>query len=419
MKPAPSNRSALTFILVTLVINSMGIGLMMPVMPSLLQELTQLSVSDAARWGGALTFVYALMQFLFGPTLGNLSDRFGRRPVLLISMFAMALDYLIMALSWHLAVLFVGRMLSGISGATFSAASAYIADVSSKEDRAKNFGLVGAGFGVGFVLGPMIGGYLGEYGTRAPFYAAAALSFINFLFGFFVLPETLKPGNRRAFDWKRANPLGALKQIAAYPAVRTLLLAVFLFDIAHYVYPAVWSFYAEEVFNWSPQDIGLSLGAVGIGFVFVQGYLIRVLEPKIGPGRTLFLSLCANLLAFIGLSLASAGWVAYMMIAFAALGAMATPTFTALMANRIPDNAQGELQGLISSAAGLSMVVSPLLMTQVFAAFSGADATIRFPGAPFAVAGILILISILIALPFMRLRDKTPVREETGESPAE
>ncbi|MHA7774913.1 TCR/Tet family MFS transporter [Roseibium sp. M-1] len=421
MRSGLSKRSALGFILVTLTLNSMGIGLMMPVMPSLLTELTSLPVSDAARWGGALTVVYALMQFAFGPTLGNLSDRFGRRPILLVSMFAMALDYLLMALSWHLAVLFIGRTLSGISGATFSAASAYIADVSSKEERAKNFGLVGAGFGVGFVLGPMIGGFLGEYGPRAPFYAAAALSFVNFLFGYFVLPETLKPEIRRTFEWKRANPFGALKQLAAHPQVRTLLLAVFLFDIAHYVYPAVWSYYSEEVFGWSPADIGLSLACVGIGFAVVQGYLIRVLEPKIGPERTLLIGLAANLLAFAGLAFATSGTVAYAMICFAALGALATPAFTALMSNRIEDNAQGELQGLIASAAGLSMVVSPFVMTQVFAAFSGPDATISFPGAPFALAGFLILASLAIALPFLRRREPLQTASSLGdqENPAE
>jgi len=396
------NRAALGFILVTLIINSMGIGLMMPVMPALLTELTELPVSDAARWGGALSVIYALMQFVFGPTLGNLSDRFGRRPVLLVSMFTMAVDYLLMALSWHLAVLFIGRTVSGIAGATFSAASAYIADVSSKEDRAKNFGLVGAGFGVGFVLGPMIGGFLGEFGPRAPFFAAAALSFVNFLFGYFMLPETLKPENRRAFDWKRANPLGALKQISKYPAVRTLLLAVFLFDIAHYVYPAVWSFYAQEVFAWTPADIGLSLAFVGVGFAFVQGYLIRVLEPKLGPGRTLLIALSANLVAFAGLAIAESGWMVYAMVTFAAFGAMATPAFTGLMSVRMPDNEQGELQGLISSAAGLSMVISPFVMTQTFAHFSSPAAPFYFPGAPFALAWLLILASMLIALPFLK-----------------
>ncbi|POF34392.1 TCR/Tet family MFS transporter [Roseibium marinum] len=408
MRSPLSKRSALAFILVTLTINSMGIGLMMPVMPSLLRELTTLPVSDAARWGGALSVVYALMQFACGPLLGNLSDRFGRRPVLLVSMFTMAVDYLIMAMSWRLAVLFAGRTLSGVSGATYSAASAYIADVSPKNERARNFGLVGAAFGIGFVFGPIVGGFLGEYGPRAPFYAAAALSLVNFVFGYFMLPETLNDKNRRKFEWKRANPFGALKQIGAYPAVRTLLLAVFLFDIAHYVYPAVWSYYVEEVFAWSPADIGMSLAFVGIGFAFVQGYLIRVLEPKLGTGRTLLLGLCANLLAFAGLAMADEGWMVYALVSFAALGALATPAFTALMSNRVPDNAQGELQGLIASAAGLSMVLSPFVMTQTFAYFSGPDAAIVFPGAPFALAGLLILASMLIALPFMRFQEKTP-----------
>ncbi len=421
MAAGMSKRSALIFILITLIINSMGIGLMMPVMPALMTELTSLPVSDAARWGGALSVLYALMQFLFGPTIGNLSDRFGRRPVLLISMFVMAVDYLIMALAWHLAILFVARTLSGVAGATFSAASAYIADVSSKEDRAKNFGLVGAGFGVGFVLGPMIGGFLGEFGPRAPFYAAAALSFVNFLFGYFILPETLKPENKRPFDWKRANPLGALKQVANYPAVRTLLIALFLFDIGHYVYPAVWSYYATEVFAWTPGDIGLSLAFVGIAFAVVQGYLIRIMEPKLGAGRTLFVGLAASLVAFTGLAFASTGWMAYSMIIFAAFGALATPAFTGLMSNRIPDDAQGELQGLISSAAGLSMVISPFVMTQTFSYFSGPDAVITFPGAPFALAWLLILASMIFALPFMQLQEKLPSGKKTGrkETPAE
>ncbi|GAA0779896.1 MFS transporter [Roseibium denhamense] len=420
VEPAgPVSPHALLFVFITLTINAMGIGLMMPVMPALMTELTELPVSEAARWGGAISVVYALMQFLCGPTLGNLSDRFGRRPVLLISMFAIAIDYLVMALSWHLAILFVARIISGIAGATMSAATAFIADISAKEDRAKNFGLVGAGFGVGFVLGPIIGGLLGEYGTRAPFYAAAALSFLNFVFGLVMLPETLKPENKRPFDWRRANPFGALKQIAKYPAVQILILGLFLFDVAHYVYPAVWSYYAERVFGWSPGDIGLSLAMVGIGYALVQGVLIRYLEPRLGVSRTLLLGLGANLVAFTGLTFATEGWMAYALIGFAALGALATPAFTGLLSNLMPDNAQGEMQGLISSAAGLAMVISPFVMTQVFAVFAAPDAAVSLPGAPFALAALLILAVFAIVLPYLRRTAPAPSPSSSSENPAE
>ncbi|MBD8892375.1 TCR/Tet family MFS transporter [Roseibium litorale] len=391
-----STRKALIFIFATVTINSMGIGLIMPVLPSLLVELTGDTVGEAARWGGALSVVYALMQFLCGPTLGNLSDRYGRRPVLLISMLVLAVDYMIMAMAGSLAILFIGRTLSGVAGANFSSASAYIADVSTKEQRARNFGLIGAAFGIGFILGPVAGGFLGEYGSRAPFFAAAALSFANFLYGFFFLPETLREENRRPFDFKRGNPLGALKQLADYPSVRMYLLALLLFDIAHYVYPAVWSYYTGEAFGWGPAEIGGSLAVVGIGFAFVQGYLIRVLEPKLGPMKTLTFALGANVIAYAGLSVINAGWMVFLFLPFASLGALATPSFSALMANAIPDNAQGELQGFVSSVSGIAMVISPFVMTQLFSAFTADDAPVYFPGIPFVLAGILIVLSFLL-----------------------
>jgi DHA1 family tetracycline resistance protein-like MFS transporter len=397
----PKRFNALIFIFITLTINAMGIGLMMPVMPSLLTELTSLPVGEAALWGGWLSVVFASMQFLFGPTLGSLSDRFGRRPVLLISTLTVAADYLLIALSWSLAVLFIARMISGIAGATYSAGAAYIADISEKEDRAKNFGLLGAAFGVGFVLGPVIGGLLGEYGSRAPFYAGAALSFLNFLFGYFVLPETLKPENRRVFNRMRANPFGALKHISSNKEVRVLLLALLLFDIAHYVYPAVWSYFTAEVFAWTPADIGLSLAVVGFGYAFVQGYLIRVLDRRIGIGAILMIGLTCNLIAFVALSIAESGWVAYAFIGFAVTGALATPAFTGLMSNQVPDNAQGELQGLIASAAGLAMIISPFVMTQSFSFFTRAGTDLYVPGIPFVIAAVLISLSGLIALPFL------------------
>lgn len=393
---------------------------MMPVLPSLLTELTSLPVGEAARWGGALSVVFALMQFLCGPALGNLSDRFGRRPVLLISMLTVAADYLLIALSWNLAVLFIARMISGIAGATYSAASAYIADISAKEDRAKNFGLLGAAFGVGFVLGPVIGGLLGEFGSRAPFYAGSALSFLNFVFGCFVLPETLKPENKRAFDWKRANPFGALKHLSANREVRILLIALLLFDIAHYVYPSVWSYFTTEVFAWTPGDIGLSLAVVGFGYAFVQGYLIRVLDHRMGTGAILLVGLTCNLIAFTALAFARDGWLAYAFIGFAILGALATPAFTGLMSNQVPDNAQGELQGLIASAAGLSMIISPFVMTQSFSYFTSSS-MVYFPGAPFAISAVLIILSGAIAVPFLKKQSKSAsgTAPESEKTPAQ
>lgn len=420
MSSSLNRSSAFVFIFITLTINAMGIGLMMPVLPNLLTELTSLPVGEAARWGGALSVIFALMQFLCGPTLGNLSDRFGRRPVLLISMLTVAADYLLIALSWNLAVLFIARMISGIAGATHSAASAYIADISDKKDRAKNFGLLGAAFGVGFVLGPVIGGLLGEFGSRAPFYAGAALSFLNFVFGYFILPETLKPENRRSFDWKRANPFGALKHISANKDVQVLLLALLLFDIAHYVYPSVWSYFTTEVFAWTPSDIGLSLAVVGFGYAFVQGYLIRVLDHRIGTGAILMIGLTCNLIAFAALAFIRDGWLAYAFIGFAIMGALATPAFTGLMSNLVADDAQGELQGLIASAAGLSMIISPFVMTQSFSYFTSSS-TVYFPGAPFVISAVLIILAAMIALPFLKKQAKAAAENspKSQKTPAE
>lgn len=375
----------------------MGIGLIMPVLPSLLTELTGSGLGEAAKWGGLLTFVYALMLFLCGPTIGNLSDKYGRRPVLLTSVGMLAIDYIIMALAGSLLLLFVGRTLAGISGGAFSVASAFVADVSTKEERAKNFGLVGAAFGVGFVIGPAVGGVLGELGIRAPFYAAAALSLLNFLFGYFVVPESLPLHKRRRFDLTRANPFGALMQLTHMPVVTMLLVGLLFFDLAQYVYPSIWSYFAVEAFGWSTADIGLSLAVVGIGFAIVQGYLIRIIEPKLGAAVALYLALTCNLIAFVALLFVTNGKLAYAFIPFSALGAMATPAFTGLMSNLTPDDQQGELQGIISSAAGIAMIITPITTTQLFAAFTGENALIYLPGAPFGLSALLIIVSVFFA----------------------
>ena len=391
----PGGRRAAAFVVVTVLIDAMGIGIIMPVMPDLIRELTDLPLGAAALWGGYLSFVYALMQFAFGPTLGNLSDRFGRRPVLLLSLFALAVDYLIMGFAPTLWLLFAGRALAGVAGATYSTANAYMADVSPPDRRAQNFGLIGAGFGVGFVAGPLIGGLAGELGTRAPFFVAAALAMINFAYGALVLPETLAPENRRRFDWRRANPLGAARQIAGMPTIAWFFVAIFLFNLAHFAYPAVWSFYTKEAFAWSNAQIGLSIAIVGISFAVAQGWLIRLILPRLGEVGTAFWGFIVSIAGLVLLGLATEGWMVYAIIPFTGLGALITPAMTALMSRRVPADAQGELQGALSGVLGVTLIISPVLMTQTFGYFTSAGAPVYLPGAPFLAAAALMALALV------------------------
>lgn len=390
----PRNKAAL-FVFVTVVLDAMGIGIIMPVLPDLLRELSHTTLGEAALWGGYLSFTYALMNFLFSPVIGALSDRYGRRPVLLISLGSLAVDYLIMAFAPTLWILFIGRVLAGISGATYSTATAYIADVTPKDQRAAAFGLVGAGFGVGFVLGPVVGGLMGELGTRAPFYAAAALAMMNFLYGWFVLPESLSAGNRRAFEIRRANPFGAFAQMVKVPMVIWFVAATFLYSLAHHVYPAIWSFYTKEAFDWSARAIGISLALVGVGFAVVQGGLIHLILRTFGTAWTAGLGMAIGALGLLGLAFAWSGWVIYAMIPVTALGAIVTPALTGLMANRVSDDAQGELQGLLASVQAVTAFVSPLMMTQLFAAFTVETAPVYFPGAPFLAAALIMMLALI------------------------
>jgi DHA1 family tetracycline resistance protein-like MFS transporter len=365
-------------------------------MPDLMQELSGLSVGQAALWGGYLTFTYAAMQFLFSPTVGNLSDRYGRRPVLLISLATLGVDYIVMALAQDLWLLFIGRAIAGIAGATYSTATAYIADVTPKDKRAAAFGLVGAGFGVGFVLGPVIGGLMGELGTRAPFYAAAAVAFANFLYGWLVLPESLAPENRRPFQWARANPLGAVAQISKLQAVAWFVAVSFLYSLSHWVYPAVWSYYTKEAFAWSNAEIGLSLAFIGIGFAVVQGGLIRIFLKRLGAVRTAYLGFVFNMGGMIAIAMATQGWMIYALMPIIALGDIVKPALTGLMSNAVGDDAQGELQGVLASSQGLTTILSPVMMTQVFGAFTSAEATLPyFPGAPFLLAAVVMAIAMV------------------------
>jgi DHA1 family tetracycline resistance protein-like MFS transporter len=389
-----SSRNALAFIFVTILIDMIGFGIIIPVMPALIVELTGVGLGQAAIWGGRLLVVYAAMQFVFAPIIGNLSDRFGRRPVLLASLVAFGADYVIMGFAPTLAWLFLGRALAGIAGASHTTASAFIADVSAPEERAKNFGLVGAAFGLGFIIGPVIGGLLGEYGARIPFYAAGGLAFANAIYGYLVLPETLPPEKRRPFAWQRANPVGAFGEMRRYPLVIALFAVLFFYQIAHDANPSTWSYYTMLKFDWSPRDVGYSLGAIGVLFALVQGVLIRVVIPRIGEARTVAVGFVAMAVGFVGFAFATRGWMLYAFLVPFSLAGLANPALRGLLSNRVPSNAQGELQGAIASLVSVTAIIAPWLMTELFGAFTSAAAPIYFPGAPFVAAALLMGVAL-------------------------
>ena len=384
-----SVRWAVGFIFVTVLLNSIGFGIILPVLPELIVDITGDPVHEAARYGGWLAFAYASMQFVFSPMAGSLSDRFGRRPVLLVSLFVFGVDYLIMGLAPTLAWLFVGRLIAGTSGATYGIANACIADLFPPDKRAQNFGLIGAAFGVGFILGPVIGGFLGEFGPRTPFFVTAGIAFANALFGWLVIPETLKEEDRRPFRFARANPLGAFRQMGRFPVVAGILGAYFLYMMAHDSLPAVWAFYTMDRYGWGPRDVGFSLGVVGVCMLVVQGFLIRKIIPLWGSKRTAYVGLTLATVAFFGYALSPVGWAMYIWIAVGAGSGLIIPAMNGIMSRQIPANAQGELQGLLGSVASSTFIFSPVMMTQLFAYFSSPVAPVYFPGAAFALAGVL------------------------------
>ncbi len=391
-----SRKLPITFLLITVALDSIGIGIIMPVMPDLLIELGATSLSQAATWGGILAAVFAVMQFLFGPTVGNLSDRFGRRPVLLVSLAAMSVDYLIMGFANSLWVLVIGRIVGGITSATQSTASAYMADISLPDEKAQNFGLIGAAFGVGFILGPLIGGVLGELGPRAPFFAAAGLAAANTVFGLIVLPETVTDAIRRPFSWTRANPIGAFKHIGKLPGVRRIMLVFFFYNIAFFVYPSVWAYYTQERFGWEPSMVGVSLAVFGASMAIVQGGLIRVVIPRLGEHRTVIFGFSITVVAFLIYSLAFEGWQIFVLAPLTSLGVIAGPALQGIMSRAASDDQQGELQGILTSISALSVIISPLMMTNVFAYFTRTGTPFYFPGAPFILSMALVLLALMI-----------------------
>jgi len=384
-----SNRYALVFIFLTVLIDTIGLGVIIPVSPGIIAQLTHEPISGAARWGGWLFFSYALMQFLCAPVIGGLSDRFGRRPVLILSLLMLGVDYLITGLAPTIIWLFIGRILSGMAGASYPTVNAYIADVSPPEKRAANFGLVGAAFGLGFILGPALGGFVGEhFGLRAPFFVAATLSVANALFGLIVLKESLPPERRRKFEWRRANPLGALKALSHYPALGLLFAMLVLGQLAHDSLPTTWSYYTMIKFGWGPGDVALSLVAIGILTAISFAVLPRVLVPRIGQAKCVYLGLACGALAYAGYAISTQVWMFYAWMIVFTFGGVANPAMSAILSEQVGPDQQGELQGVIASITSLTSVGAPLLMTSLLAWFSGPHAPVYFPGAAFMAAAL-------------------------------
>jgi len=393
---------ALGFIFVTILIDVIGLGVIIPVVPKLIEQLTGEGLSRASEYSGWLTFAYAAAQFCCAPVVGGLSDKLGRRPVLLAALLGLGLDYVFLSLAPTLAWLFVGRVLAGITGASFTTATAYIADISPPEKRAQNFGLVGAAFGVGFIIGPALGGLLAEFGSRVPFMAAAGLSLCNFLYGYFVLPESLAPAQRRPFEWRRANPVASLLRLGRYPAILGLVAALVLIYLAGSATQSVWTFYTMLKFGWTERLVGISLAVVGLFSGLVQGGLVRVAIPRLGAARAIIIGLVCYTVGFVLFAFASRGWLMLVFLAPYCLGGLAGPALQGTISGQVPANEQGELQGSLTSLISATGVVGPLLMTHLFGYFTRPAAPVQFPGAPFLLGAGLTLASVGLATASLR-----------------
>lgn len=390
-------KPALAFIFITLLIDIIGLAIIIPVLPALMQEVTGGTIGDASEYGGWMLFAYAFMQLICAPIMGGLSDRYGRRPVLLASLFGFGLDYLLMAFAPTLAWLFVGRIIAGMMGASFTTASAYIADVSPPEKRAQNFGMIGAAFGLGFIIGPVVGGFLGEFGPRVPFMVAAGLTFLNWLYGFFILPESLPAEHRRKFDWKRANPISPITNLKRHPVVLGLVTSLVLVYIAAHAVQTNWPYYTTEKFNWDTKTIGISLMVVGAVFAVVNGFLIRFIIAKLGQARTLYVGLGFSALGFILFAMATQSWMMFAFTVVYCLGGIAGPALQGIISSAVPPNEQGELQGSLTALFSLTSMVGPLLMSYTFAYFIDPARSIYLPSAPMILGAVLTVIATYMA----------------------
>ncbi|MEM6279138.1 MAG: TCR/Tet family MFS transporter [Verrucomicrobiota bacterium] len=406
MKP---RKPALVFIFITLFLDILGIGLIVPVLPRLIEQLGDGRVDSASYVYGWIVGLYSLMQFIFAPILGSLSDRFGRRPVILLALFGSALDYFLLAWAPTLLWLFIGRLVSGITGANYSAAAAYVADVSPPEKRSANFGIIGAAFGLGFIFGPALGGWLGDFGLRIPFVAAGILTLVNWAYGFLILPESLKKENRRDFDLERANPIGALTELRRHPLVFGLSGSYFISSIAHQVYPSIWVLYTAFRYQWDTKQTGLSLALVGLMAAIVQGGLARKIIPRIGERNSAVGGLVIMACALAGYGLAPEGWMVYFIIVFGSLSGIAVPAIQGMVSKSVGDDEQGVIQGSLTSLQSVAGFVGPLLATSIFGYFISERAPIVLPGASFFFSAILSLVAAALAFSsFQENREELP-----------
>ncbi len=405
-------QAALGFIFITMLIDVIGWGIIIPVIPGLIEELISGDISEAAKVGGWLTFAYAITQFIFAPVVGNLSDKFGRRPVILISLFGFTLDYILLAFAPTIYWLFIGRIIAGITGASITTASAYIADISTPENRAKNFGMIGAAFGLGFIIGPVIGGLLGQYGARVPFYATALLCFINFLYGYFILPESLPEENRRPFELKRANPIGSFIHLKKYPKLIGLVIAVFILYVASHAVQSNWAYFTMYKFNWNEGMVGISLGVIGLLVALVQGGLIRWINPRIGNEKSIYSGFFMYSLGMLLFAFASESWMMFAFLIPYCLGGIAGPALQAVISIQVPSSEQGEIQGTLTSVMSASAIVGPPMMTGIFYYFTHDEAPFTFAGAPFLLGGILMISSAIIA--YLSFQNKKTIPNETA-----
>lgn len=392
-----ARKAAIGFIFVTLLIDVIGWGIIIPVMPGLITHMENVDTGDASSLNGWMLFAFSLTQFLFAPLVGNLSDKFGRRPILLISLFGFGLDYILMSWAPSIEWLFLGRIIAGVTGASFTTASAYIADISDDSNRAQNFGMIGAAFGLGFILGPIIGGLLGTFGPRVPFIAAACLCFLNWLWGYFILPESLSPDHRRPLDWRRANPLGSLVHLKKYPTLSYLLVSMVLVYLAAHAVQSNWAFYTIERFGWGEGMIGVSLGVVGLLVGAVQGGLTRVVNPWLGNPKSIIIGLSLYTIGMLLFGLATAGWMMLVFLVPYCLGGIAGPALQATMTSQVNVREQGELQGALTSLMSATSIVGPPMMTNLFAWAIRPGSPVYLPGAPFFLGSFLLLMSTGVA----------------------